>query len=116
MHNLRDLLVGGSLFLLGQVLIYIQLNFQFIYPWFKKNPLIISILGIPISYLFVYATRYTVAAFDGAMWPQRFIGFATGMVVYALGTYIYFNQAIDAKTALSLGLALMLILIQIFWK
>jgi hypothetical protein len=38
------------------------------------------------------------------------------MVVYAFGTYICFNQAIDAKTTLSLGLALMLILIQIFWK
>lgn len=116
MHNLRDLLIGGSLFLFGQALIYIQLNFQFIYPWFKKNPLIVSILGIPISYLFVYATRFTVAAFDGAMWPQRFIGFATGMVVYALGTYIYFNQAIDTKTGISLVLAIILIAVQIFWK
>jgi len=116
MTSIKDLLVGGFLFLIGQVLIYIQLNFQFLYPWFKKNPLVVSLIGVPISYLFVYATRFTVSAFDGAMWPQRFIGFATGMVVYALGTYILFNQAIDTKTGISLVLAIILIAVQIFWK
>jgi hypothetical protein len=50
------------------------------------------------------------------MWPQRFIGFATGMVVYAWGTSYYFSQPIDLKTFISLCLAFILICIQIFWK
>jgi len=62
------------------------------------------------------AAKYTVQAFDGAMWPQRFIGFASGIVIYAWGTSYYFNQPIDTKTIISLSLALMLILIQLLWK
>ena len=50
------------------------------------------------------------------MWPQRFIGFASGIFIYAWGTYYYFNQPIDVKTAVSLGLALVLIGVQVFWK
>jgi len=70
-------------------------------------------MGFPISYVYLYATKYTVNGFEGAMWPQRFVGFATGMIVYAWGTSYYFNQPIDTKTAISLGLSLLLIIIQV---
>lgn len=39
-----------------------------------------------------------------------------GMIVYAWGTSYYFNQPVDTKTAVSLGLSLLLIIIQIAWK
>ena len=42
-----------------------------------------SFLGIPISYIYIYATDYTVQAFDGNLWPQRLIGFAMGIVSFA---------------------------------
>lgn len=114
--NIKDVLVGALLYFLGQLITYWQLNGQFIWDWFKKNPFIVACLGIPISYIFIYATKYSVAGFEGQMWPQRFIGFATGMIVYAWGTSYYFSQHIDMKTAISLALCLILIIIQIVWK
>ena len=114
--NIKDLLIGALLYLVGQVITYWQLNGQFIWEWAKKNPFLVACFGIPISFIFMWATKYTVAGFDGQMWPQRFVGFATGMIVYAWGTSYYFNQPIDMKTAISLALSLVLIIIQVAWK
>lgn len=116
MVHIKSLLTGVLFYLIGQVFTYYQLNGQFIWPWFKRNPFLLSLLGIPISLIFITATKHTVEAFDGVMWPQRFIGFASGILIYAWGTSYYFNQPIDTKTMISLGLALLLISVQIFWK
>ena len=65
------LFYGFLLFLIGQALIWIQSNGQFIWPWFKKNPLILSIAGgTIISYLFIKATAQLVEHFDGLLWPR----------------------------------------------
>ena len=74
------------------------------------------VFAIPISYAFIYATRYVVEYFDGALWPGRFIGFATGIISFAILTNLYFNEGINAKTAISLVLATALVAIQILWK
>ena len=116
MVNFKPFLIGVIFYFIGQIMTYYQLNGQFIWPWFKRNPLILALLGIPISLVFIWATKHTVDAFDGMMWPQRFIGFASGILIYAWGTSYYFGQPIDTKTAVSLCIALLLILIQLFWK
>ena len=116
MTNTKAFLLGLLFYFIGQVGTYYQLNGQFIWPWVKRNPLAMSLLGMPISLVFIWATKNTVEAFDGLMWPQRFVGFASGILIYAWGTSYYFGQPIDTKTAISLGLALLLIGVQIFWK
>jgi hypothetical protein len=114
---LRALLIGSGLFILGQSLIWIQTNGQFVWPWFKKNPIPVSIVfGSVISYILIYATRFVVEYFDGMLWPSRFIGFATGIVSFTALTYIFLGEGITLKTGVSLGLAIALILIQLFWK
>lgn len=103
--------------MLGQAMIWIQTNGQFIWPVFKKNPIAVSIIsGSIISYIVIYATRMVVEHFDGLLWPGRFIGFASGMVVFALMTWIFMGEGINAKTGISLLLALSLIGVQIFMK
>ena len=57
-----------------------------------------------------------VGYFDGQLWPGRFIGFATGMVAFAVLTSVYMNEGINSKTAISLVLAFALVSIQILWK
>jgi len=57
-----------------------------------------------------------VGHFDGLLWPSRFIGFSTGIVTFAALTYIFMDEGINLKTAVSLVLALALIIIQLFWK
>jgi len=108
---------GVFLFLIAQALIWIQTNGQFIWPWFKKNPIIISILGgSVISYIFIMATRYVVEYFDGLLWPGRFIGFASGIFVFTILTWYFMGEGINMKTGVSLVLASALIAIQLFWK
>lgn len=114
--NLKALGLGVLFYFIGQIMTYYQLNGQFLWEWAKKNPLMMSLLGIPVSLIFILATKYTVTAFEGIMWPQRFIGFASGIFIYAWGTSYYFNQPIDTKTMISLALALLLICVQVFWK
>ena len=116
MINLTKLIQGTLLFLLGQTLVWYQINGQFISTWMKNHPIAVSFLGIPISYVYIYATQYLVEAFDGELWPQRLIGFAMGMIAFAVLTWIHLNQAITLKTAVTLALAVAIVVIQIIWK
>lgn len=116
MMSNRNLVVGVILFLLGQILVWYQLNGQFISDWIKNRPILMSLMGVPISYVYLYATKYTVAAFDGDLWPQRLIGFSMGMIAFAILTWIHLNQSLNLKTMVTLALALSIVLIQIFWK
>ena len=114
--NVKSILIGASLFLLGQLITFYQLNGQFIWEWFRKHEWAIALLGVPISFIFIWATRITVAGFDDLLWPARFIGFGTGMIIYAFCVWYYMGEPISTKTAISLLLALILICVQVLWK
>lgn len=116
MSNITKLVTGTLLFLLGQVLVWYQINGQFLSEWIKKHPLVMSLMGIPISYVYIVATRDLVIAFDGELWPQRLIGFSMGMIAFAFLTWFHLNQSITLKTAVTLALAALIVVIQIVWK
>ena len=114
---MSKLLLGISLFFIGQILIWYQTNGQFRWDWCAKNPFAMALIfSIPISFAFIIATRHVVGYFDGQLWPGRFIGFATGMLSFAFLTSFHMNEGINAKTVISLVLASTLVLIQILWK
>ena len=116
MSNISKLITGTLLFLLGQVLVWYQINGQFLSEWIKERPLIMSLFGIPISYVYIVATRDLVIAFDGELWPQRLIGFSMGMIAFAFLTWFHLNETLTLKTAVTLALAFSIVLIQVFWK
>ena len=116
MHNVTKLITGTLLFLLGQVLVWYQINGQFISEWVKQRPILMSLMGIPISYTYIYATQHLVEAFNGDLWPQRLIGFVMGMIAFAFLTWYHLNEAITLKTAVTLALAVAIVVIQIIWK
>ena len=109
-------MAGVGVFILAHVITWFQLNGQFFSEWFRKNTFILALFGIPISYLYIYGTKYCYEGFDGVIWPGRFIGFAVGMVVFALFTSTIMNEGITMKTGVSLLLATALVAVQIFWK
>ena len=114
---MRKLLWGLALFTLAQAIIWVQSNGQFVWPWFKRNPILISLTGGPfISYTFIIGTAFVAQYFDGRLWPGRFIGQASGIVIFALMTWLFLNEGINTKTTISLILATLLFGIQIFWK
>lgn len=105
------------LFIIGQSMIWFQTNGQFIWPWFRNNPIIVSVVGgSTISYIFIYATGMVVHYYDGQLWPSRFIGFAMGMIAFTILTYTVMGEPMTAKTIISLMLACLLMCVQIFWK
>ena len=114
--NSRLILVSLFWFFIAHVAVWFQLNGQFKWDWFKNNEWILALFGVPISFLYLWGTKYAVNGFDGLLWPGRFIGFGVGMVVYAVFTGYFFNEGISPKTMVSLGLAVLLISVQLFMK
>jgi hypothetical protein len=99
-----------------QIISFLQLQGQFISEWMKKNTLILTLLGIPISYLLIKFTKYCALAFEGQIWPGRLIGFGIGIIVFTTMSWIIMKEPVNTKTAVCLVLAVMILLVQIFWK
>ena len=102
------------LFLIGQSLIWFQTNGQFVWTWVKKNPFIMSLMGVPIAYIFIHASNNSQAYF-GNLWGGRMLGFSTGIFTFTLLTWGFVGEPITTKTFLTLILALSIILIQLFF-
>lgn len=114
---MKDLIFGILLMFAGQILIYIQTNGQFLWQTFKENPIVLAIIfGTVISYLFILGNKHLVNYFNGTLWESRLIGFGVGIVTFAILTQILFNESLTIKSIISLILASILVLIQIFWK
>jgi hypothetical protein len=97
-------------------MVWIQINGPLVWPWAKKYKLLLLLFGIPITYIFMEATRLTVNGFEGQFWPGRFVSFVSGIMIFTAFTYFFKGEGISLKTAVSLTLASCIILIQLFWK
>ena len=116
MSDVRSVIMGVGIFLFVHVLTWFQLNGQFFNEWFKNNNFILALFGIPISYLYIYGTKYCYEGFGGLVWPGRFIGFACGMVVFAVLASLVLGEGLTTKTYVSLALATALVAVQVLWK
>jgi multidrug transporter EmrE-like cation transporter len=110
------LVYGILLAAVAQALTFLQLQGQYKYEWVKTNFIWMSLLGIPISLLFMYSVRHMVAAYDGELWPSRLIGYGIGVTVFIIMSKMWFNEPVSAKTLICLLLSLSIIFIQLFWK
>ena len=113
---MKNLILCLLLFVIAQTMVWLQLNGQFVWDSFRKYEWVLILCGLPISWVFLEATRQGVAAFDGLLWPQRFLSFAFGIIIFSLFTWLLKGEGINTKTLISLCLASCLVLIQIFWK
>ena len=111
-----NLLYGVLIFTIAHIVTWFQLNGQFKWEWFTKHVWVLALLGIPMSLLYIWGTKYTVQEMGGLLWPTRFIGFGIGMVIYSILVSHFFNEGITTKTFISLSLAVILICIQVLWK
>ena len=112
----KELLYTFLTFLTVQSAVWFQTNGQFVWSWFKDHPFILSLFGIPISLGYIWATKFAFAAFEGTLWPGRLIGFAMGIISFAMLTNYFMGEGISTKVIVSLILAVALVLIQVFWK
>ena len=73
-------------------------------------------MAIPLTYVFILATKYNVVGYGGSIWGARFVGFAIGMLVYAILIQLYFKEPFTYKIALQLFLCFSIIAVQAFLK
>ena len=114
--NISSLIYGVLLFLGAHIITWFQLNGQFKWDWFVKNEWLMVLVGVPISFLYIWATKYSVNSFNGLLWPTRFIGFGVGIIIYAILVSYFFSEGFNIKTIISILLSVILICIQAFWK
>ena len=102
------------IFLLNNILIWYQLNSQLVWDWAKgtKSMWIMSLMGIPISLLFWYATKIGYIGF-GNLCAVRFMGFATSMMTFPIMTWLYLGETITLKTLVTILLAFIIMLLQL---
>lgn len=114
--NYKHIATSILIFLLGQIVVWVQVNGPLLWQWSRTYKLALMFLGVPITWAFMEATRYAVSGFGGQFWPGRFMSFVAGIFVFTIMTYMFKDEAVNLKTGVSLLLALSLILVQLFWK
>ena len=108
----KEILLCIIILFLVQIVVWFQLNAQVRWDWFKDNYWLMSLLGIPISYALMYSTKYGYAGF-GELWPIRLMGFAVGILSFPVITYLVLGEGVTLKTGISLGLAVIIMLLQL---
>ena len=111
----KYILMTIGIFLLNNILIWYQLNSQLVWDWAKgtKSMWIMSLLGVPISLLFWWATKIGYQGF-GNLWAVRFVGFATSMLTFPIMTWLYLGEVITLKTLITILLAIIIMVLQLF--
>ena len=112
---MRAIIIAVTLFIIGQSLVWFQTNSQFIWEFAKRNPMIMSLLGFPISYIFIKATAFAHTYF-GELWPIRMLAFSSGILMFTLWTWYLAGEAVNWKTFTCIGLAFIIIFIQLLPK
>ena len=108
----KEILYCVLILFFTQIVIWFQLNAQVKWDWFKDNYLLMSVLGMPISYALQYSTKLGFQGF-GELWPIRLLGFAVGIISFPFITYLVLGEGVTLKTGLSLGLAVIIMLLQL---
>lgn len=111
-----NFIIGFSFGVLAQVLTFVQLQGQFRWEWFKQHPWIVSLMGVPISFLYIMSVKYMVSHFGGELWPSRLMGFSIGAIVFSYMAHLWFQEPFTLKTLICLGLAFTIMMVQLFWK
>lgn len=111
MKVLYALLLGA----VAQAISFVQLQGQSLWKFPKENPLVMMLLGLPISLLYIHSTKLMNEHFL-ASWPGRLIGFGVGVIVFTIMSWFLFREHPTPKTLICLGLAFAIITVQIFWK
>jgi|GraSoiStandDraft_4_1057263.scaffolds.fasta_scaffold278353_2 hypothetical protein len=114
--NLQKLLLAFLLIIIAQAVTYYMVQGQFIFRQMKNNVVAAALMSIPAAICGFYATRFFVDAFNGLLWPARMIGFAVGIILFSLLTYVHLKEVPDTKTIVTILLAGVIIGIQLWWK
>ena len=108
---MNKLWMALSISFVGHIIAWFHMQGQFKYEWAKSIWWVI-IGGIPISICFYYGTRWYYEYFNN-YWYVRPIGFGMATFVFGTMTWLFLNEVPDTRTWITIGLSLVIILIQL---
>jgi|TARA_R100001509_G_scaffold87903_1_gene50152 hypothetical protein len=114
--NWYYIFLGFVVTIIAQVGAWFQHNLQFKNPKYDETWWGMYAMAIPLTYVFILATKYNVVGYGGSIWGARFVGFALGMLVYAIMIQIFFKEPFTTKIAVQLLLCFSILAVQAFWK
>ena len=117
--TMNKILIGLFIFVaytVSQVFTFYQLQGHLWNKWIKDNPLLMTILGLPIGYVVILASRQMVELWGGQTWPNRIIGFCLGVIVFSIMSWCMLKEPVTLKTSVCLFLSFVILGIQLFWK
>lgn len=100
----------------SQAFTFLQLQGHLFSKWIKDNPMWMNILGLPIGYLIILASREMIILWDGKTWPNRLIGFSLGVVIFTILSTWLLKEPFTLKTIVCLFLCFIILAIQLCWK
>jgi hypothetical protein len=114
--NWYYIVLGALVTLIAQIGAWFQHNLQFKYPKLDETWWGMYALSVPLTYVFILATKYNVAGYGGSIWAGRFVGFAIGIVVYAILIQIFFKEPFTTKIFIQLCLCFGILGVQAYMK
>ena len=112
----RSALLAVLLIIIGQAGAWFQQFAQAKFPWIKENLwFTVLVIGSFVSFAFVYAARYGMESF-GSAWSFRIVQFSIGIFVFTYLTDTFLGETISVKDGICIGLSILIILIQAFWR
>ena len=116
MNKLGSIIFILTVYLFSQAFTFYQLQGHLWSKWIKNNPFIMTLLGVPVGYLVILASREMVSLYNGETWPNRIIGFSIGVIVFSFMAWLILKEPMTTKTLICLSLSFVILLIQLFWK
>jgi hypothetical protein len=114
--NWYYIFLGFLVTIIAQVGAWFQHNLQFKNPKYDETWWGMYAMAIPLTYVFILATKYNVIGYGGSIWGARFVGFALGMFIYAILIQIYFKEPFTLKIVVQLLLCFSILGVQAFMK
>jgi len=112
----QKILLGILFGLIGQVGTFMQLQGSYKYGWYEKYQWLVILASVPLGWLYIKSVNYFIEGFGGQIWPSRLVGFGVGVIVFTLMSLYLFNEPLNVKNGVCLGLGFCIIAIQLFVK
>ena len=112
----QKILLGILFGLIGQVGTFMQLQGSYKYGWYEKYQWLVILASVPLGWLYIKSVNYFIEGFGGQIWPSRLVGFGVGVIVFTLMSLYLFNEPLNVKNTVCLGLGFCIIAVQLFVK
>lgn len=114
--NFKYVALSFALTMIGHVIIWFQVNSQFVWIWWKNHQVLpVFLLAIPAGLCFFYGWTFAVQEFE-SLWSARLIGFAVSFTVFPVLTWYLMDESMfRPKVLICVGLAVLIIIVQLFY-